>query len=310
MINDLLNNSTDAIENSFIQFTDQNFLFDDSTEEHLPIPVFSYVRPTFGTQFILHILLSLGRYVTEIDLLHQVSLKESFRYAKLIGQNNDEDSLQLYSNNVFVRFIEEQLIYFPNSRSLIDDWITTAGELFDDVIIRNTIPITEIPSVQRTTLASSIEDKCKEYVEKQKKETIQSALKELEDASERCNIPSIDQLLSATKENPLDWNALESFTEPSSLQNDLSFAEQRQSTKICTEAIDDYANVFKSSMIKSCTIRGYAGSGKSWCMQYIMLHCFALGLIGVPTSVMSRRSVFLGSKHIDHMFCLPFDKKI
>ena len=168
MINDLLNNSTDAIENSFIQFTNQNFLFNDSTEEHLPIPVFSYVRPTFGTQFILHILLSLGRYVTEIDLLRQVSLKELFRYAKLIGQNNDEDSLQLYSNDVFVRFIEEKLIYFPNSRSLIDDWITTAGELFYDVIIRNTIPITEIPSVKPTTLTRYIEDKCKEYVKKRK----------------------------------------------------------------------------------------------------------------------------------------------
>ena len=62
-------------------------------------------------------------------------------------------------------------------------------------------------------------------------------------------------------------------------------------------------------MIKSCTIRGYAGSGKSWFMQYCMLHCFAMGLIGVLKSIISRRSVFLGSKHFDHIFCLPFDKK-
>ena len=39
-------------------------------------------------------------------------------------------------------------------------------------------------------------------------ENIQSASKELEEASERCNIPSIDQFLSATKENPLEWNNL------------------------------------------------------------------------------------------------------
>ena len=177
MINYSLNNSTNTLENNFIQFTNQNILLDESSEENIPIPVFSYVIPTFGTQFISHILSSLRRYVTEIDLLHQVLLKESFRYAKRIGQNNDEDSLQIYSNDVFVRFIEEQLIYFPYSKSLIDDWITTAGELFYDVIIKNTINITEIPSVQRTTLASSIEDKCKEYFEKLKKETIQSALK-------------------------------------------------------------------------------------------------------------------------------------
>ena len=79
--------------------------------------------------------------------------------------------------------------------------------------------------------------------------------------------------------------------------------------KSCLEAIGEYADIGHTNMIKSCTIRGYAGSGKSWCMQYCLLYCMSKGLIGVPTSVMSRRSVFLGSKHIDHMFALPFEKK-
>ena len=62
-------------------------------------------------------------------------------------------------------------------------------------------------------------------------------------------------------------------------------------------------------MLKSFTIQGYAGCGELWCMQYCLIHCFTKGLFGLTTSFMSRRSVFLGSKHIDHMFCLPFDKK-
>ena len=72
-----------------------------------------------GTQFILHILLSLGHYKTEIDLLQHVSLRESFCYAKFIGPENDDESLQNYSDRFFVLFIEEQLIYFPNSRSIL-----------------------------------------------------------------------------------------------------------------------------------------------------------------------------------------------
>ena len=43
-------------------------------------------------------------------------------------------------------------------------------------------------------------------------------------------------------------------------------------------------------------------------MQYCLLHCYAKGLIGIPTSVMSRRSLFKGSKHINHLFCLTFAK--
>ena len=62
-------------------------------------------------------------------------------------------------------------------------------------------------------------------------------------------------------------------------------------------------------MVKSCTIRGFAGCGKSWCMQYCVTYCYSKGLIAIPTSVMSRRSVFLGGKHIDNLLCLPFEKK-
>ena len=62
--------------------------------------LFSYIRPTMVTQFLLHILLSLGRYVTELDLLQHSTLRESFWYAKLIGSCNDEESLKKYSDEV------------------------------------------------------------------------------------------------------------------------------------------------------------------------------------------------------------------
>ena len=67
--------------------------------------------------------------------------------------------------------------------------------------------------------------------------------------------------------------------------------------------------IFDTNMIKSRTNHGYAGSGILWCIKYCLLYCISKGLIGVPTSVMSRRSVLLGIKYIDHMFALPFEKK-
>ena len=74
--------------------------------------------------------------------------------------------------------------------------------------------------------------------------------------------------------------------------------------------MNDCANIFRNSkMLESCTIQGYAGFGKSWCMQYCLIHCFAKGFFGLPTSVMSKRSVFSGSKLIDQILCLLFDKK-
>ena len=93
------------------------------------------------TQLILHILISLGRYKTEIDLLQHVSLREPFRYAKLIGPENDDEYLQNYSDRVFVLFNEEQLVYFKNSRRIIDSWITITADLFNEAIKNGIITI-------------------------------------------------------------------------------------------------------------------------------------------------------------------------
>ena len=128
--------------------------------KHLPIPVFSYINPTMGTQFILHLLLSMGYFSTEIDLtLHEI------RYAKLIGTKNDIESLQDYSNNLLRRFIEEQLVFFPNSKRVIDGWIITAGELLDEIIVHNNTPISNMPPVQQTAIFADSDEKATKYIE-------------------------------------------------------------------------------------------------------------------------------------------------
>jgi len=121
-------------------FIQDNMLYDDD-DRHIPIPVFSYVKPTLGPRFILHILLSLGEFETEIDLILHENLRESFRYAKLIGLENDEASLKEYSSHLLKRYIEEQLIFFPNSIKVLSQWIVTAGCLFDSVIIIIKVPM-------------------------------------------------------------------------------------------------------------------------------------------------------------------------
>ena len=54
--------------------------------------MFSYVKPTIGPRFILHIMLSLGEFETELDLILYPTLRDYLRYAGLIGELNDEES--------------------------------------------------------------------------------------------------------------------------------------------------------------------------------------------------------------------------
>ena len=289
-----------------------DFWIDEDTNNiHLPIPVFSYIKPTMGTQFLLHLLLSMGHFSTEIDLTLHENLRESFRYAKLIGPDDDEESLQTYSNNLLKRFIEEQLVYFPNSKRVIDSWIITAGELLDEVIVRNNIPISDMPPVQQTAIFADCKEEEEKYIDSMKTKLIKSAMSELkEDSVQSCNIPTEEHLFNASKENPVEWDAYNSFTQ-SENQPDDSFNEQRFAIQKCKETIDSYYNgIFHNNFVKSLCIRGFAGCGKSWTMQYILLYAMSKGLLCVPTAMMSRRSVFLGGKHIHVLFGIPTEPNL
>ena len=71
----------------------------------------------------------MGEFDTETDLILHPSLRESSRYAKIIGNSNDEENLKMYSRELLRRYIKDQMIYFPNSGRVVDQCIVTAGDL-------------------------------------------------------------------------------------------------------------------------------------------------------------------------------------
>ena len=291
----------------FLIHVETNLMVDNDDEDHLPVPVFSYIKPTMGVQFLLHILLSMGRFATEIDLTLQGSLRESLRYAKLIGPSDNPENLEEYSNQLLDRFINEQLKYFPNSQRVVDSWIITAGELFDSVIIDDEIPISDMPPVQLTALFADIEESKDSYKTGIKSNIIDAALKELsETAIENCNIPSKQDIMNATKDLPYQWDAVTNYTQGDA-QPDSSFNEQKLAIELCTRAIDSYSAV-SHIFTKSAGIGGFPGSGKTWSMEYCVIYALCRGLCVVTTAQMARRAIQLGGKHWHYLFCLPTEK--
>ena len=139
-------------DEEFRTFAYKHLIYKEDSNEHLPIPVYSYIKPTMAPEFILHILLSMGRFHTEREILLQPSLRDSFKNAKLIGTETDDESLTSYSNGLMNKFFNQQLIYYPNGQRIIDSWIIHAGDLFDSIIIDNEMPMTEMPAVQLSAL--------------------------------------------------------------------------------------------------------------------------------------------------------------
>jgi hypothetical protein len=177
-------------EEKFYDFASSQLIKDDTNEsDHLPVPVFSYIRPNIGIQFIHHLLLSMGRFETEIDLILHPTVRETLRYAKLIGPSNELDDLQHYSNQLLYQWIDQQLQYFPNSRRVVAEWIVIAGELLDGIIIRDELPISDMPPVQLSTLFGSNDEDIKENILALKRRFVEAIALELGDVYTECNVP-------------------------------------------------------------------------------------------------------------------------
>ena len=101
-----------------------DFIHDhDDSIESLPILVPSNSRPNNAHHFIIHIVLSLGRYDTEVDALTHSTIRKCFQKTGLIGDATDTDSLKEYSNKLTRRYIELQLVHFPVSLSVAETFI-------------------------------------------------------------------------------------------------------------------------------------------------------------------------------------------
>ena len=66
----------------------------------------------------------------------------------MIGEEDDPEYLQNYSNQVMNISVNNQLVFFPNGQRMIDAFIIQSGYLLDIFIINNKITIPGIPEIQ------------------------------------------------------------------------------------------------------------------------------------------------------------------
>ena len=289
------NLSDEEIE--FREFMHANLLHHDEKEEHLPIPIYSYLKPTMGVSFILHVMLSMGRFETEIDLIMHRSIRECLRYCGLIGERNDEESLTEYANTLTREFIIEQVQYYPCSQRVIDFYIITAVDLFNKIIVKDELPVSDMPPVQLSTLLASKEEEVIMFQEEIKSNVVDAGLKEVELAVDACNIPTKEEMMGATVSDPLDWDAITLHSKFAN-QSEESYEEQHLAIQTCIGAIDSYRlTLFQDTYTKNVGIRGFPGGGKTWCMIYCALYAVSKGLRVITTSMMSKRSLQLGGSH-------------
>jgi hypothetical protein len=100
-----------------------------------------------------------GKLMSQNQFLHNIKVgtseyneKKAFEKSKLIGVEDDDESLKLYCNELLVKYIKSKLVHYPNGYRLTGCWIIVAKQLLENVIIHDEIQITDMPPVLQSYL--------------------------------------------------------------------------------------------------------------------------------------------------------------
>ena len=138
------------------------FIHEDG-DKGLPIPVYSSVTPQSPVGFLLHVMLVCGNFETELNFRTAPSMRESLIAANLIGDRMDTESLRAYFRQLIQLVIKDILPGTPISLRRLDEYIVSAKNVFDRVLLSNDIPITDIPPCLLTELMCRKVDAIKNY---------------------------------------------------------------------------------------------------------------------------------------------------
>ena len=283
---------------------EEMFIHEDGGEE-LPIPVFSSVTPKTPAPFLLHMMLMLGEYDTEMDLKTQPTMLDALIKTNLI---RDGDTAEEMVNTLIELVVTKIMRVQPVTLRRLDEYIVMSHQLFEGVVERDEISINEIPSCILTQMLDDKDKELDDFRLKIRNNQVEAIYTELNKNGEsHLPLPQASDVFNATKSAPLQWNALESFC-PGPGQSTASFDEQRLSIQCGTSAINKYTcqtGRQTLSVAKGLITHGAPGSGKSFVAQYTTLYALSQGLNVTSTALMGTRANALGGIHMHRLFALP-----
>ena len=269
--------------------------------EQLPIVVFSRISPNRSTNFLLHIMLVMGEFVTELDLRAEGKMKMCLVKAKLVPNEDldNPDTLKKYAIILKRRVVDEILPLQHVSMTQMDDFIVKTGQLIDSVLIHDTIPLTDMPP---SILTELFNQKTKE-LEKEWKERTECQLDSImENLGSIEGLPTKEQVLNATKVNNVEWDPM-SIKQFEGHQSDDSYAEQKMALTVGVNAVNKYCKQFcNRDYTKGILTNGAPGAGKTFVLQAQGLYAMTRGLRVMSTSLMAIRAIAIGGYHLHRLF--------
>ena len=108
-------------------------------DDNLPVVWFSNIRPSQPHRWLLHILLSMGRFGNEYSLLCDESMKSAFVKAKLVEDTDDKQELEASVHLVLKWHVLEQVVYLPGGSRQFDRYLVAAYHALQECLFYDDI---------------------------------------------------------------------------------------------------------------------------------------------------------------------------
>lgn len=273
------------------------FILDDH-DALPPIPVYSQITPATQQQFLIHILLTLGKYDTEKDVLLKPSMRECFREARLVGPSDDEESLLADVGNILRRYIMEQLIFSPFPLSRAEYFMLISNQIFIDAIIGDGISMNEMPPIMLVGIREKQDGDESNLWKRIKENQVNAILHQVKvDGA-----PNKEDLMACNRYNRIRWSPLEVFRQ-SSQQSVASYEEQRLAIGVALRQMNNYLDLDANLQSRNVIIHGAPGAGKSFISFFCSLYGISQGLNIHPTALAGVNAARIGGTHWHNLFC-------
>ena len=268
------------------------------TTRKLPVVWWTPVHPRRKTAFLIQILLCMGHFTTEYEVMLRGSLHGAFIEAGLLNIQQPKESLHIILHHYVLHHlrVEARSIY------QFDRNVVEAYNILKEMIFPTTspTPVLGTPAVLYSSMIRDCESKVIDDLDKYRHDFIQAIYCEMRNCGTHNIVPSVDSVMHA-RVDPIAPDIITMFFPPPRglYQSIASHLEQSQIMLHVKSSLDTYRGA--SHCHRNFVFLGGPGVGKTTVATFCSLYCLCLGLNGITTSLVADRSKQLGGIHFHQL---------